>query len=251
MKMSNVTRLSEDEVLRIRRRLATVALARKSTFGASEPIFPDRLSMAVQRQFTSNGQVYKYTRLPDVAATLFYGVAMSHAFENGNKRTAMMALFVLLDKNRHLLIDTSEDELYKFAADVADHKGKIPNNLKRDAEAEVIGAASWIRARIKPLLVGDRHMQFSELREHLTALGCTFDKPDGNFVKIHYSGHSVATGRPKADFEIAVNEIKRIRKQLQLDPSHGIDASGFYDVESRVSHFVEQHTELMKRLADL
>lgn len=251
MKLTSVSRLTEEEVLRIRLRLSTVDLARKSTFGAPAPIFPDRLSMAVARQYTSNGQTYKYTRLHEIAATLFYGVAMSHAFENGNKRTAMMALFVVLDKNHHLLVDTSETELYEFAAQVADHKVKIPNNLERNSESEVLGVASWIRARIKPPLVGDRHMHWSELRSHLKALGCTFDKPDRNFIKIHYGSHSAVTGYPKTDFEIAVNEIKAIRKKLQLDASHGVDASGFYDIDSRVSHFVEQHTELMRRLADL
>jgi death-on-curing family protein len=249
--MSEVARVTEDEVLRIRRQLATIDLGRASTFGTPEPIFPDRLSSAVARQSTSIGQVLKYTRLPDVAATLFYGIAMAHAFENGNKRTAMMSLFVLLDKNRHVLVNTSENDLYSFAEDVADHRFPIPRNLDRDMDSEVLGVASWIRSRIEPILAGDKHTRFSKLREHLEALGCTFDKPDKNYVKIHNGPHSVVTGRPRPDFEVTVNEVKKIRRSLHLDASHGVDTRGFYDVETRVNRFVEQHTNLMRRLANI
>lgn len=249
--MTQVYTLTEDEVLRIRRRLAAADLARKSTFGAVEPMFPDRLSSAVARQWTCMGTVPKYTRLADIGATLFYGIAMSHAFENGNKRTAMMALFVLLDRNRHVMVDTTEDDFYNFAESVADHRIKIPNNLQRDADAEVLGISSWIRVRMKPLVIGDRHMQFSELRVYLQALGCTFDKPDRNYIKIHCGTLSYASGYPHSDFEVGVGEIKKIRRALELDAPHGVNASGFYDLELRVTSFVSQHTDLMTRLASL
>jgi len=247
----NVICLTEAEVLRIRRRLASVDLGRRSTFGAVEPIFPDRLSSAVSRQHTSIGSVPKYTRLADIAGTLFYGVAMSHAFENGNKRTAMMALFVLLDKNRHVIVDTSEDEFYSFAESVADHRIKIPNNLERNADSEVLGISSWVRERMKPLVVGDKAMRFSDLRTHLQAFGCEFDKPDNNYVKIHCGTASYSTGYPRRDFEVSVSEIKRIRRALGLDAPSGVDASEFYDLESRVTAFVDLHTNLMSRLANL
>lgn len=249
--MTEPIRLTEEEVLRIRRRLATIDLARKSTFGKPDPLFPDRLSSAVARQWTSNGPTYKYTKLHEVAATLFYGITMAHAFENGNKRTAMMALFVFLDRNRHVLVQTSEDDLYTFAEGVADHRVDIPRRLERSAESEQLGISQWIRARVKPILAGDRHMRFSELKETLEALGCTFGKPEGNFIKIHNGAHSVKIGRPRTDFDIAVNEIKRVRRGLLLDTVHGVDTRGFYDFETRVEHFVEQHVGLMRRLADL
>jgi hypothetical protein len=62
---------------------------------------------------------------------------------------------------------------------------------------------------------------------------------------------SYVTGYPRPDFEVSVMEIKRIRRALELDAVHGVNASGFYDLESRVTLFVEQHTDLMKRLAAL
>lgn len=249
--MSNVYCLTEDDVLRIRRQLASIDLGKKSTFGAVEPIFPDRLSSAVARQTTAIGDKLKYSRISDIAATLFYGIAMSHSFENGNKRTAMMSLFVLIDRNSHVMINTSEDDFYSFAESVADHKIAIPNNLKRNTDSEVLGISSWIRERLKLQISGDRHMKFSELRENLEALGCVFDSPDRNFIKIHHMSHSVRTGYPHTEFEVAVSEIKRIRRGLRLDEIHGVSSSGFYDVESRVTAFVQRHTMLMTRLANL
>jgi len=176
---------------------------------------------------------------------------MSHAFENGNKRTAMMALFVQLDRNRNILINTSEQDLYSFAEQVADHRLALPNGMNRDSDSEVIAVSRWIRARIQPIPTGDRHMRFTELKSTLEALGCTFDGPDKNYVKIHRGSASVSLGYPKQDYDVAVNEIKRVRKHLSLDAGHGVDARGFYDFESSVDRFVEKHTELMKRLADL
>jgi death-on-curing family protein len=249
--VTEIARLSHDEVLTIRRRLATTELAKKSTFGMADPLRPDALSSAVSRQWTAHGQTLKYRTIADVGATLFYGIAMAHAFENGNKRTAMMALFVFLDRNRRILVDTTEDELYEFAAQVADHRLEIPAKLERNADSEVLGIARWLRTRMKPIPSGDRLMRFSELRKHLEALGCSFEDPDRNFLRIHNGPYTVKTGYPRADFNIAVNEIKRIRKSLHLDASHGVNTQGFYDLESSVDRFVQQHIDLMTRLADL
>jgi death-on-curing family protein len=249
--MTDITRLEEAEVLRIRRRLATIELSRRSTFGRPDPVEPGKLSSAVARQWTSNGQHFKYKTLPEVAATLFYGIAMSHAFENGNKRTAMMVLFVFLDRNKMYLSDTTEDDLYSFTERVADHRLEIPKNLERNTDSEVLGVARWLRPRMRSVKAGDKLMTFPDMKRHLTSIGCTFDKPDRNYVKIHLGEHSYRLGYPREEFEVSAATIKEIRRTLHLDSAHGVTAREFYDLESNVDRFVEQHTNLMRRLADL
>ena len=94
-------------------------------------------------------------------------------------------------------------------------------------------------------------MDFRELRELLEHLNCTLDKSDGNFIKIRRGQYMVKTGYPKANFDIAVNEIKRIRRGLHLDEIHGVDSAGFYALDSKVDEIVNTYRNLMKRLADL
>src|SRR5258708_3554960 len=114
----------------IRRRLAETEMAALD-FGATEPLRPNALASAVSRQTVGLGRFRKYTNVPDVAATLFYGLALNHAFENGNKRTALVSMLVLLDRNRTLLVDATEDEIYDMATQVSAHEFPIHDRATR------------------------------------------------------------------------------------------------------------------------
>lgn len=249
--MAELQRLTEGEVLLIRRRMATLAIATQDAFGLTEPLHPDKLSSAVFRQSTGGGGVYKYNTVAEVGATLFYGVAMSHAFENGNKRTALVSLLVFLDKNKTLLVGAGEDDLYELARSVASHEIALGPNEKRTVDTEVGAVAAWIREHTRPRILGDTVIQFKELCAVLEELGCEFEKPEGNYIKIRRAGHVVKTGRPRADFQLQVGEVKRIRRALKLDEVHGIDSAGFYSLDEKVDRFVNVYRNLMKRLADL
>ena len=248
--MSELIRLTEEDVMTIRQRMSSLRIATQDAFGQVKPLHPDKFSSAVFRQYTSGGGIYKYTTIHDLAATLFYGVAMSHAFENGNKRTALVSMLVVIDRNKSLLVDTSEDDLYEMAREVAAHEFPVQGG-KRNADSEVQAIASWLRTRLRDKVLGDKAMTFKELRELLEEQGCEFGKPSANFIKINRGKAMVKTGYPKANFEIAVNEVKRIRRALELDDFHGVDSAAFYDLEAQVDHFVNHYRNLMVRLADL
>jgi death-on-curing protein len=225
-------------------------IASQDAFGSPDPLYPDRLSMAVNRQNTSVGSIYKYNTTAEVGASLFFGIANSHAFENGNKRTALVTLLVFLDRNRTVLVGTTEDDLYELATQLVKHELPILPHRSRSADTEVVAVADWIEARCRPLTLGDRFLLFFELEEILTQLGCEFERPDRNFVKIRRGKWMVKTGYPRANFDIAVNEIKRIRRALRLDEAHGTDSVGFYNLDGQVDRFVNHYRNLMRRLAD-
>ncbi|MGH8060679.1 MAG: type II toxin-antitoxin system death-on-curing family toxin [Pseudoxanthomonas sp.] len=249
--MSAIDRLTEQEVLSVRRRMSQLDIATQDAFGQTEPLKDGILGSAVFRQYTSAGGIYKYKTIDQVAANLFYGIALAHAFENGNKRTALLSMLALLEKNRVYLINTTEDDLYEMARSVAAHDIPIANNAKRNADTEAAAVASWLRSRIRPKVLGDSAMQFKELKEQLEAFGCEFDKPDSNFVKIHHGQWMVKTGYPRAGFEVQVMEVKRIRRALRLDEAQGIDSAVFYNLDQTVDKFVNKYRDLMRRLADL
>jgi death-on-curing family protein len=239
--------LSLDEVLRIRRQLARSQLGRRD-FGAMEPINPNNLASAVARQDTGFGDNYKYQRPHEVAATLFYGIAMNHAFENGNKRTALVSALVSLDRNMLDLCDTSQQDLYEMATTLAAGELPLVGNMTRSADAEVTALASWFRARVRKQQVsGDRAVQFKELHEILAAQRCVFEDPTKNFIRISLGGRTVKTGYPRADFTVGVGEVKRIREALGLAQMWSSD---FYDLERRVDDFVVEHQDVLWRLAN-
>lgn len=240
--------LDEDEILAIRRRLAVTPLARQA-FGGEGPLYPDRLAGAVARQCAGYGTHMRYQQAEEVAAALFHGLCLGHAFENGNKRTALVAALVLLEKNGTLLVDTTEDELYDLATRTADHE------LTHDRPEEVDAIASWMRQRVRPRQRGQERLRFRDLRALLTELGCEFDAPKKNYIKIRRetpSGRlSVKTGYPNENFEVPYGDIRRIRRRLQLDESSGYDRAAFFDLNASVDGFVNRYRQLMNRLADV
>ena len=249
--MSSIIRLTESEVLTIRRRMAQMNISEIGAFGHVDPLDYGKFSSAVSRHTTSGGGKYKYTSIQDVAANLFYGIAMGHAFENGNKRTALVSMLVLLDRNKTLLVETSEDELYEMARKVAAHEIIESRHNRHDSDAECRAVSEWLFPRLRSLRLGEKVLEFGELREILEAYGCEFEPPNKNFVKIKRGQWMVKTGYPRQKFDVPINEIKRIRKALRLDEVHGTDSASFYDFEEGVSRFVNQYRNLLRRLADL
>lgn len=240
--------LAEDEVLLIRRRLASTTLAQRA-FGSEVPLYPDRLSSAVARQMTGFGGKLKYNSVNEVAASLFYGLCLGHAFDNGNKRTALVAMLVFLERNGVWLIETSEDDLYDLATRTASHGLGVPRG---DEEVEWI--TSWIDERTRDHQTGQRRMRFREFRKVLEEQGCEFDSPKGNAIKIYRQTSegrlSVKAGYPNEHHDVPLGEMRRIRRALQLDSVHGYDAAAFFDFEGSVDKFVNDYRQLMNRLAD-
>lgn len=248
--MTEISRMSEDEVLAVRRRMALLQIATQDAFGKTDPLSMDKLGSAVFRQFTSAGGVYKYQTIEAIAANLFYGIAMGHAFENGNKRTALLSMLSFIEKNRYYLINTTENDLYEMARDVAAHKFSSTEG-KQEADIETQAIAAWLKPRLRAKKFGDVTMSFKEFKEQLEQFGCTFEKPDRNFIKIHRGQWMVQTGYPRASFDVQVNEVKRIRRTLRLNEAQGFDSAAFYNLEQTVDRFVNEYRDLMRRLADL
>lgn len=90
-----------------------------------ETRFPEILESCVATAFQKFQKKPLYRGLIGKAAMLFYLMIKNHSFQNGNKRIAMTALFVLLHKNDKWL-KADNRELYNFAVWVA----QSPANLK-------------------------------------------------------------------------------------------------------------------------
>jgi len=248
--MPPLRRMTVAEVLQVRDLMSRMDIATCDSFGQVAPLDINKLESAVHRQSTGSGGKYKYNNIPDVAATLFYGIVMSHAFENGNKRTGVVSLLVFLDMNKFLIVDTNEDDIYELARSVASHDIDI-GHAERTVDLEVEAVSKWIHSRGRSKLLGDKKIRFKVLRSILEDFGCVFEHPDKNYIKIRRGSRSVTIGYPRADWDVAVKEVKKIRRHLHLAELDGVDSSGFYDFHGRVDSFVNKYRTLLRRLADL
>lgn len=80
--------------------------------------YPNRLESCVAMPFMMFGGKHLYSTLIEQASILFYLMNKSHPFENGNKRIAVVTLFMFLHKHGKWLT-TDTQSLYKFAVGVA------------------------------------------------------------------------------------------------------------------------------------
>ena len=122
-----INELSVAEVEFLAHRLAQ----EKLSFNEPIPDFGTRYSGKLESCLASPFQKFQrrslYRGLIGKAAVMFYLLVKNHPFQNGNKRIAMTALFVLLHKNNMWLrVDTKE--LYNFAIWVA----QSPSSLKAE-----------------------------------------------------------------------------------------------------------------------
>ena len=92
------------------------------------------LASAVNSPFQTFGGEELYPTIWDKAAQLAYGLAKNHGFVDGNKRTAIHAMLMLLIIN-NVSIEYSQEEIVSLAVDIAD--GKLePSDI-----------ANWLHSR--------------------------------------------------------------------------------------------------------
>ncbi|WP_327291056.1 type II toxin-antitoxin system death-on-curing family toxin [Streptomyces sp. NBC_01198] len=249
----DVLPLTVDEVLAIRRTMYEMKISSRE-FGELRPLYPEKLQSAVGRQLAGYGDYLKYRKLEAAAATLFFGLACSHSFDNGNKRTALVSTLVLLEKNHSSLGEATEDELYLLATDVADHKHSTRWSAP-DPDTVVSEVSRWLRGRIRDSRAGYRPMKTGDFLNSLRKLGCEIGPPDKSSVRVvppeGSDGHLAKVAYRGGDGrELSASYIRAIRKQLGLSLADGIDEATFFDLEPSVDRFVNEYRGVLDRLAD-
>jgi death on curing protein len=92
--------------------------------------YPNVLESCVATPFQVFDGKVLYSGLLNKASILFYLMIKNHPFENGNKRIAMVTLFLFLGRNGKWL-RVKPRKLYKFAANVAGSKPKYKDRVLR------------------------------------------------------------------------------------------------------------------------
>ena len=116
-----LTFLTEDDLLDIHHALVKDFALDEDPISPPGVKSPNLVSSAVYRPQTSIGNDFKYPTVEMAAAALLHSVVQNHAFHNGNKRTALVAMLAFLDRN-NVIATCSEDELFRFTLHVAQHR---------------------------------------------------------------------------------------------------------------------------------
>lgn len=241
--------------------------------GTTDPVEPpgfreggeSLLQSAIFRQHVGYGCERKYKDPLSNAATLCYGICCNHAFHNGNKRTALVALLCHLDQNGFMLKeDVTQDELYSFMLKIASHRF-APRKARPDSsDIEVAEIARWLRSNTRRIKKGERVVTFRELRQILRKFDVELESPKGNYIDVvkyqmrrkHLFGPKVRVGTrvahipyPREGQEVGRKVLKVIREQCCLTEADGFDSEMFYSAETNVDTFITRYKRTLRRLA--
>lgn len=235
--------------------------------GSDDPIDPPGLRdvglihSAAMRPETAHGEEKKYPTVEMATAALMHSVVHNHAFHNGNKRAALVALLVFLDENG-FVVTADEADLFRFVLRVAQHR-LVPKHWSQRSDREVLEIAQWIRSNSRLIDKTERLVKWRKLRGILASYGCNLSHGKvGNrmnvertvkrgriFPRDHILRVQVAYGDEGR--EVERDTLKRIRQELQLDEEHGIDSEIFYGSARAPSDFILQYRKILSRLAKL
>lgn len=266
---SAVVTLSDDDVLRIHYALVEEFASTNNPIDPPGVKSQTLLGSAVFRQHSGLSGILKYPTPLHNAATLAFGLCCDHPFHNGNKRTALVALLVHLDKNRLSLAGIPDADLFALMLSIAQHdvgvhKSNSDNPYNRphqDDEVEAI--ADWLRKRVKTLNRGERQITYKQLRKILSRFGYELDDPYGNAIKVYrfveekplfrsprtVRQHIATIGYPRESAVVTVQNIKIIRKICKLLEEDGVDSDAFYGDGAVIDTFINQHRKILQRLA--
>jgi death on curing protein len=230
------------------------------------------LESAIGRQHVGLGPTLKYPDVVSNAATLAFGLCCDHPFHNGNKRTALVAMLVHLDRNRLCLYGTTQAELYQFMLAIANHTLGIRIDPRRpdkqprtlSADEQVAAIKEWLARRVDKVKRGERPTTFRQLRHVLARFGYDLENPHDNLldiVKLEHIPKSLlrkartlrkrigTIGYRDEGTEVSIKDLKKLRRTCHLTEEDGVDADAFYNDDALVDAFVNRYRTVLRRLA--
>lgn len=257
--------LTEQDVLDIHYAIVEDVAASRDPIEPAGPRDMSLLGGAVFRPMTSLGEEKKYTTVESAAAALLHSLVLDHPFHNGNKRTALVSYLVFLDRNG-VVFTSHENTLFNVVLRLA-KRVLVNRALSRRSDREVLELANWTCQNSRLSSRGDHPVAWRKLKKILRDYGCGFETVTvGNRLNIHRM-KTVETGwkgnptqkelRTQVYFaddgrDAHVDVLKKIRKDLELDYEHGVDAEDFYGKHPEaMGDFIARYRLTLERLARL
>lgn len=220
------------------------------------------LESAVSRQLTSVGEIMKYDSPAKNAASLIFGVCNNHPFFNGNKRTALVAGLLHLDRNHLVLHNVNKEDLFRLMKRVASHfystrrQGK---DVLPSPDEEIGAIADWIEENSREIVRGERSIPYGEIYRIVQQFGYRLGEKRHNQVEILQKKSKWFGGEkwvcvykiacPGDSRIIPIDQIKALRRALNLTEHDGVDSESFYDTRLVIDSFITAHRQVLRKLA--
>lgn len=224
------------------------------------------LASAVSRQFVEFSGIKKWTTDFHKMATLFFGLTKNHAFEDGNKRTALLALLLHLNQCRLeptcrkkdlelLCVRIAANQLNKYVRYERFAKGEDP---------EVNFIADFIRKNTRPRNKRFYSITYAEFDHNLRRFGVCLDDPSGGYINVYQqidtrrflfkkkveTRRIIQIGFPGWKRQVNLKALKEVLKAAGLVAENGYDSDVFFNGAEPTYKLVEEYREPLIRLKD-
>lgn len=225
------------------------------------------LSSAVARQSVGfNGQC-KWCDDESKVSTLAFGLDKNHAFNDGNKRTALLCLLLALHrKKRHLVCKKKKLEtlLVRIAANEMDKYPDFKRFKKHGDDAIVVYMANFLRKQSRKIDNSFRTMTYEEFNRKLKKYNIRLDNAQGAYIDVlQIKEEKKLFGLLKRNKETRVLQIGFPGWKRQINPKavknvlkvcglfeNGLDMKTFYEGGEPEYKLIEEYFDVLKRLKD-
>lgn len=224
------------------------------------------LSSAVARQSVSFCGKCKWKDDESKVSTLAFGLDKNHAFNDGNKRTALLCLLLALHrKKRHLVCKKSKLEtlLIRIAANEMDKYPDFKKFRKHGDDAVVMYMSKFLRKNSRKIDNSFRTMTFEEFNRKLKKYGVKLDNAQGSFINVYQKKEKNFLGFISKNKEVRILQIGFPGWKRQINPKavknvlkesglidKGLDMKTFYEGGEPEYKLIEEYYTVLRRLKD-
>lgn len=274
--------LTTDEVIELHSLLSTHPEIKDLTAPVLPPgvKFRGLLESAVSRQNVGFAEYSKYDTVYSNCASLVYGIACNHAFNNGNKRTALLCMIKHLYRNGLVLPATlNPNDIYNFLTSIVDKKifeyvkrykryeplyrrvygRRRSKEFSEPTDQVVKFIEGWIKKNAIPYSEISRPVDWTVLLNKLTTLGL--------IISVNPVKKEVYISRNKTKFYIIqqkthqgvypfesdvcpLSTVALIRRDFELTVADGFDISAFDTEKTFLDKEIILFKQAIYKLAD-
>ena len=218
----------------------------------------DLLHSAVSRQFTGFGGEQKWTDNFHIAATALFGLIKNHPFHDGNKRTALLSVMHLLEK-QHYAAAVEKRQLENLVVKISDNRHRREDlyqhfresNIPAD-DADVNYIAFRLRKMTRRLDRSRRTITYRQLNGLLRPHGYELGQQHGSRIPIvrangaqtigHIGMHSMSS-------QVSASDLKNARQICGLSEKDGYDSKAFFNGAEGMDFLLGEYALPLRRLA--
>ena len=203
------------------------------------------LHSALSRQFVEFGGIRKWSDDLQIAATTLFGLIKNHPFHDGNKRTALLSVLCLLQKQGRTA-SANKSKFDDFVVAIAESGGRNDDN-------DIEKIARDLR-RMTRKLSNTRHtITYRQLNRLLQDFGFELRDARGNrigVVRIKDGQEIYRVGFPGLSKQVAQGDLKAVRDACGLTTAEGFDSEVFFGGAETAQNLLREYALPLNKLAD-